>query len=55
VQYGYHDHRRDPEERLRRQAELRRGWIAKGMPWHHPPPPGWNPTTQLKAAGFVSD
>ena len=54
VQYGYHDDRRDPEERLRRQADLGRAWIAKGMPWHRPPAPrDWDAVAQLKEAGFA--
>lgn len=36
-------------------AELRQRWIAAGMPWHSrrlPPPPGWNPVSQLLRAGY---
>lgn len=35
--------------------EWRKRWIARGMPWRssvRPPPPGWDPAAQLRAAGF---
>jgi len=36
--------------------ELRKEWILDGARWfsdHTPPPPGWNPTTQLIKAGLA--
>lgn len=48
IQFGYHDACRSHEE-------LRRKWIAEGIPWHSElvhPPNGWNATDQLRAAGL---
>ncbi len=49
TEFGYHDANCSHEE-------LRRLWIADGMPWRDrriPPPPNWNPAAQLMRAGFA--
>jgi hypothetical protein len=50
TEYGYHDATASHDE-------LRRLWLAAGAPWRSqavPPPPGWDPRSQLAAARFVA-
>jgi hypothetical protein len=52
IQFGYDDSTPGGAERRQQiYAEWRQRWINDGMPWSsvgQPPPPGWNPTEQLK-------
>jgi hypothetical protein len=44
----------DDDDRGETFATWRARWIAEGMRWRSagPPPPGWEPAAQLRAAGL---
>jgi len=57
TEFGYHDIRgiHWPEELRRVHLDLRGKWIAAGMQWYSSvqrEPDGWNPHSQLVAAGM---
>lgn len=52
TQFGYHDAAGgDVARRQSKHRELRKRWVARGMPWDsagiEPPPDGWDPRRQL--------
>ena len=53
TEFGYEDFADTDKQREKRWEELRERWLSRSAPWFSPvipPPPGWNPVTQLFSA-----